>query len=275
MLWHEILTKAERTRISDKTAFREEVQKAVLTVLSQKRCFDSIVFQGGTALRLFHGNPRFSDDIDLVLREGQESYDLSPNLPYMERFVLDNYPFLDSVVSSVGKDARGLQRCVLRTNSHRSAQNLRLHIELASIPSYRNQPRILDFPAIQPAVRVEDAVEILADKVCALALRTYVKGRDLWDIHYLTKERGVEIDWDLVQLKIADYGQEVSKLTDRLEMVAERIRGEGRAIIASELERFLPRHVLDQYRPFGRVLESVLSLLSREGEQGGPGPEDE
>jgi len=44
--------------------FQEEVQKAVLASLSRDEAFNHLVFQGGTALRLFYENPRFSEDSD-------------------------------------------------------------------------------------------------------------------------------------------------------------------------------------------------------------------
>jgi predicted nucleotidyltransferase component of viral defense system len=268
VLWDDVLEKAERMAVQSKRAFQEEVQRAVLAALSQRWSFNSIVLQGGTALRLFHGNPRLSDDIGLVLREGEDHYDLSGSMSSVERFVADTFPFLHSVDSRTSKHDADLQRYVLRTRSDVPEQSLRLHIELAPVPSYRNQPRILEFPPIQPAVRVEDQVEILADKVCALAFRAYLKGRDLWDIHYLTTEKAVGLQWDLVFRKTEDYRKPSPELGDRLETVEARIREEGSVILNTELIRFLPRYVLDQYRQsLDDVLESVLQLISEAGRE--------
>ena len=77
MLWDEIIEKTDRLGVPRKRVFQEEMQKAVLTALAIKGCFNNLVFQGGSALRLFYGNPRFSEDIDLVLKEGGESFELS------------------------------------------------------------------------------------------------------------------------------------------------------------------------------------------------------
>ena len=43
---------------------REELELAVLKPLCESRIGDSLVFKGGTALRLAYGSPRFSDDLD-------------------------------------------------------------------------------------------------------------------------------------------------------------------------------------------------------------------
>lgn len=43
---------------------REEFELSVLKTLCESRIGDSLVFKGGTALRLAYGSPRFSDDLD-------------------------------------------------------------------------------------------------------------------------------------------------------------------------------------------------------------------
>jgi len=264
MLWDEIIEKTDRLGVPRKYIFQEEMQKAVLTALAIKGCFNNLVFQGGTALRLFYGNPRFSEDIDLVLKEGEKDYNLSSLLPQIEQFTHDTFPFLDLVELKTQKTEPDLQRFILTTRSDVPDQNLRVHIELAFFPSYRNSPKILDYPPIQPVVNVEESLEILADKVCALALRPYLKGRDLWDIYYLNKERSIEIEWDLVQKKVQDYKVLVSELEKRFQRAREKIKSEGVSILDNELDRFLPKHVLDQYRSsFDLILASVVELISQ------------
>ena len=293
--------------IQTKMVFREEMQKVVLTALALQGSFTDIVFQGGTALRFFHGNPRFSEDIDLVLdhrdtrREmnDHQMIDMPANvqvdvltdvltraLPGIRQSVRDTFPFITEVEIKTQKNDRDLQRHVLKTHSDNPDHRLRVHIELAAIPSYRNRPRILNFPPVHPAVSVEDVDEILADKVCALALRPYLKGRDLWDIHFLVHDRGVSVDWDLVLKKVGDYrtveyereevsdGREVSdvaKVPDHEEILVqglnkagERIRAEGRSTLGNEMERFLPSNVLESYRSsFDSILETVMEVISK------------
>ena len=263
VLWNEIIDKSDGMGARRRQVFAEEMQKTVLTAMALRGCFDSIVFQGGTALRLFHGNPRFSEDIDLVLVEGVGTFSLAHHMPHVGRYAQDTFPFLDSVETRAQRDDTELQRHVLRTLSEDHEQIVRVHIELASVPSHRNGPRILDFPPIQPAIRVEDTVEILADKVCALAFRPYLKGRDLWDIHYLTEERSIKIEWELVRRKAGDYGESASALIEGLERAGERIREDGMSTLESELVRFLPPQVLENYLPsFGSILGTVLGIIS-------------
>jgi len=46
---------------------REELEIAVLRALFESRIGNSLVFKGGTALRLAYGSPRFSDDLDFSM----------------------------------------------------------------------------------------------------------------------------------------------------------------------------------------------------------------
>jgi len=50
-------------------ALREVLQELVLYSLYQARFFDSVVFYGGTALRIIHGLDRFSEDLDFSVRK--------------------------------------------------------------------------------------------------------------------------------------------------------------------------------------------------------------
>jgi len=263
MMWKEIVEKAANAAGMRKIVFQEEMQKTVLAALALKGCFDSIVFHGGTALRLFYGNPRYSEDIDFVLKEGGKRFDLSVLLPHIERFAHDRFPFLNSVKAAIQKNEPDLQRAILRTHSNDGDRNLRVHIEIASVPSYRSGPKILDLPPLQPAVMVEDPSEILADKVSALALRPYLKGRDLWDIYYLNKERSLDIEWELVRKKVRDYEAPASGLEEGFERVKERIMDEGEAVLDNELQRFLPAQVFRHYRSsYDLILGSVVEIIS-------------
>jgi len=246
-----------------KSVFQEEMQKTILAALSRKGCFKSIVFHGGTALRLFHGNPRFSEDIDLVLKDGIGSFDLAPYSSSIGSLCRDSFPFLETVEVRSQKIGPDLQRYILKASSIDQQQNLKVHIELATIPSYFNGPRILDLPPIQPVIMVEEPFEILADKAKALAFRPYLKGRDLWDIYFLSKERSVVLDRDLVLRKIMDYKEPVQQLGDRLDEVRRRIEMDGRTVLASELERFLPKNVLESYSDhYEDILKCAIEIIS-------------
>jgi predicted nucleotidyltransferase component of viral defense system len=261
MEWSEIVSESERIGTGTKSIMQEELQKAVLTVLSQKGCFQTIVFQGGTALRLFYNNPRFSEDIDLVLRQNIRSFDVSGYFSGLEHICKGRYPFLRHVGVRTQKQDANIQRYIVKAVSDNI--DIRLHIELATIPSYDNTARILNYPPNNPAIRVEEPLEILADKVRALAYRPYLKGRDLWDIHFLMKERSAVLDWDLVKNKVDDYAEPVTELGPRLERKKREIISVGSAVLDKELQRFMPSPILEGYRDgYDKILSDVVDLIS-------------
>ena len=258
MIWEEILNRSDITGVKIHHTFQEDVQKAILTSLSREKAFNDIVFQGGTSLRFFYGNPRFSEDLDFVLRYKKDDFDFTKILIKIKRFVNDVFPFLDEVKISIQKNDSYIQRLILRTFSDISEQKLRIHIELAYIPSYHNQPRILNFPPFNPAVRVEDLSEILADKITAIGGRSYLKGRDIWDIYFLTNEKQISVPWDLVFQKAKDYGDSTDGFKEKLLLARNKIKDNGLSILSNEMRRFLPKMFLDQYKEmFDKIIISV------------------
>lgn len=263
MTWEDVVNSSKKMRMKTYQVFQEGVQKSILTSLSREGVFNKLVFQGGTSLHFFYGNPRFSEDLDFVLRQGINNCDLTPTTSKIQSFIGDVFPYLEDVNVSVQKNNRDLQRFIVRTISNIPEQTLRIHIEVAKVPSYRNQPRILDYPPLNPAVRVEHTSEILADKVTALGNRPYLKGRDIWDIYFLIVEKDISIPWDLVIQKAKDYGNTTAELKKGIITASKRIKGEGVSILSNEMKRFLPKPLLDQY---SEVFDEITTRVAQEVE---------
>ena len=58
-----------------KAALREILQSIVLVGLSRGGFFNKASFYGGTALRIFYGLNRYSEDLDFTLNEKDETFD--------------------------------------------------------------------------------------------------------------------------------------------------------------------------------------------------------
>ncbi len=255
MRWKDIEIRSERENISPKLIFREELQKAILTSFSKEGLFQTIVFQGGTALRLLHDNPRYSEDLDFVLRENQRSVKIANFLKKTKDFIAYSYPFLEEVQTKAESD---FQRYIIKTISDNPEQAVRINIELFDIPSYLNETKILSFPPFQPAVRVEKPEEILVDKVTALSGRKYIKGRDLWDIYFLTEQKDLSVDSTLLLKKIKDYDMDEDDFLNELKNIGLRLEKEGKDILDIELKRFLsPSLYLYYHDDLDTILTSV------------------
>lgn len=160
------------------------------------------------------------------------------------------------------KESEILKRFSLRATGGPLSRKVVVNIVLANVPSYMPRTAHLEFPPFNPMVRVEAPEEILADKVVACALRTYIKGRDLWDIHYLTFEKGLTFPVKLVVQKALDYESTARELAEKLKKAAGKVREEGRESILSEMPRFLAKHEAELLpAQASEVAAGVASLL--------------
>ena len=68
----------------ERNALKEVVQEVALCGLSRAGFFKSAAFYGGTALRIFYGLDRFSEDLDFSLIAPDPSFDLKAYFPILE-----------------------------------------------------------------------------------------------------------------------------------------------------------------------------------------------
>lgn len=70
-----------------KNAMKEVMQEVVLCGLSRAGFFKRTAFYGGTALRIFYGLDRFSEDLDFSLMTEEPDFNLSEYFPVLEKEV--------------------------------------------------------------------------------------------------------------------------------------------------------------------------------------------
>lgn len=75
---------APRTRADYESALREIVQELALLGLWRSKFYEHAAFYGGTALRIFHGLRRFSEDLDFSLLKPDATFDPHPYLRAVE-----------------------------------------------------------------------------------------------------------------------------------------------------------------------------------------------
>lgn len=237
---------------------KELLHYDILFALDQDGLLDKLTFQGGTALRLCYGAPRFSEDLDFVGGYDFKKEDLESLKPCIEAYLKKRYDLAVSVkepkILEETLDERGIKinKWQIRIVTHPERPDFpkqMIKIEIANIPAYTREPRPLqanyDFLLdgySDTLVMVETLDEIFADKLISLVnCQVYVRHRDIWDLHWL-KQQGASFQLALIQQKIADY-----KITDYLEKV-EDFRQRSKDIIHGEafklqMSGFLPEDV--------------------------------
>ena len=82
----QMLNQHESATLSGKkNSIKEVVQEIMLCGLSRADFFHSAAFYGGTALRIFHGLDRFSEDLDFSLVAPDPDFRLDAYLPILEK----------------------------------------------------------------------------------------------------------------------------------------------------------------------------------------------
>ena len=180
-----------------------------------------MVFQGGTALRLCYGSPRFSEDLDFCGGANFNPQVLQGFGARIEQMIARKYKLNSRVkepkLRQGGGDKKvGVWRYWLIVEVRPDKRDLphqRVKVEVANVEAHTSAPRTLarNYSVLADGydstfVRVETLEEIVADKLIALAdAHKYIRYRDIWDLGWMQMQ-GAELNEELVRAKIVDYG---------------------------------------------------------------------
>lgn len=202
-----------KTLEDKKHAIKEVLQEVVLAGLSKTDFFTHAAFYGGTALRIFYGMDRFSEDLDFSLLVADDTFDISEyfkpisdavNSLGLNFEVLKKEKTVNSNIDSAFIKGN-TKETLITIYSSSSDSRLIIHNEKIIIkfevdvnpPLYAHTEikfRLLPFPY---QVRVYDASSLFAGKIHAVIARSWknrIKGRDLYDfVYYLSLETKVNL----------------------------------------------------------------------------------
>jgi hypothetical protein len=196
-----------------KDALRQVIQEITLLALGRAGFFSRAAFYGGTALRIFHGLERFSEDLDFSLTEPDSSFDLGVYLPFV-RDELMSFGFDMDVEQRIKTGVTAIQSAFIKGGTlvnlvkitaatppvpgvPQNAQ-LRIKLEIDTDPPAGAQYEIkYRLRPIAHSVRLYDKPSLFAGKMHALLCRNWkqrVKGRDFYDyVWYLANEIPVNL----------------------------------------------------------------------------------
>ena len=219
-----------------KNAIKEVLQEVVLAGLSKTDFFTHAAFYGGTALRIFYGMDRFSEDLDFSLLVADDTFDINKYSKPISNIV--NSLGLNFEVSKKDKlndsniDSAFIKGNIRETlitiypdsvDSNQIINNEKIIIKFevdVNPPKYADTEvkyRLLPFPY---QVRVYDQKSLFAGKIHAVIARSWknrVKGRDLYDyIYYLSLDTKVNLKHLEARLKQTKTIEEEINLTREL-----------------------------------------------------------
>ena len=204
-----------KNHLEEDHAIREILQELALYGLWRAGFFDVAAFQGGTSLRILHGMPRFSEDLDFILKTPDLSFSWSKYLSGMlacfaefglKSEILNKEKMDQRIKKALIKDnsiGKQLNLSFYRTNPKRK-QKIKLEIDVDPPSNSYFENSFLDFP-LDFEVCHQDLASNFALKIHAMLCRPYLKGRDWYDFSWYVKNK-IQPNLPLLQAALYQWG---------------------------------------------------------------------
>jgi predicted nucleotidyltransferase component of viral defense system len=261
----------------------ETLQLILLDNLYAQSGSQDIIFQGGTALRWVYGGMRFSEDLDFVTSLPAENIDkiLTKTLKKMESGCIAQFgPGISEQKIKSRRKSSTQVLFIYRPDGQRERIAVKLEFEklktghqpefekfvLKDLPSVTRiiTSGELVLPYTSSIILVETPEEILSDKIRALYERQYIKGRDIYDVWWLTKKLEISPQWALTHNKFGMYQAPFVAAREADFFQKKKNVPTITAAIESDLTRFIPQNIYALHRGvnFGEFLNTLKEVTS-------------
>jgi len=186
------------TQQDQDNALKEIIQKIALCGLWRAKFFEKAAFYGGTALRIFYGLDRFSEDLDFSLLQPDPSIQLTPYYHAIKK-ECELYGFDVVITEKKKQEKTPIQSAFLKTNTilndliitSDSHKQLKIKLEIDTLPPnlFETETQYLLQP-IEFFVKTYTIPNLFAGKMHAILCRSWktrVKGRDWYDLIFYIK----------------------------------------------------------------------------------------
>lgn len=193
-------TYALNTIEDEEHALKEILQEIALYGLANANFFKEAIFHGGSALRILYGLPRFSEDLDFLLKNPNPEFNWEP---YMDAIstTCKQYGVRSEIIDK-NRVNNTVKKMFLKDNSigkiinlsfvHYPAKKLAIKFEIDTNPPLGSnlELKFLEFP-LDYSIVAQDLSSSFAGKCHALLCREYVKGRDWYDFAWYVAKKVV------------------------------------------------------------------------------------
>lgn len=262
------------------SALREIMQEITLAGLSRTDFFEKAAFYGGTALRIFYGLDRYSEDLDFSLLKPDSNFSIEPYF----KAVIDEFKSLGLTVSIKEKkktkqtaiDSAFLKaetiwqeivlEDIIKEIGVRSNKTLKIKIEVDRQPplNFKTEEKLLLRP-FSFYVKCFTKPSLFAGKMHALLFRKWknrVKGRDWYDLEWYIK-KGIPLDVNhfLARAKDTNDWQDDRISNEQIiELLDTKIKSVSFSSIKEDVVRFIKNDdVLNIWSPeyFKDLIEKI------------------
>lgn len=205
-----------KTEIEEENALKEITQEIGLMALSRSGFFKRAEFHGGTALRVFYGLERFSEDLDFALLEPDPKFHLLKYLGNMkEEFLAFGY---EIEIQNRSQASKTIQKAFLKDQSIGKVLNLeyqkpnhvrkkiriKFEVDINPPQGTKTEIKFCDFPMPFSLV-AKDLSSSFSGKLHALLCRYYIKGRDWYDFNWYVRQQ-CPINYELLSSALNQVG---------------------------------------------------------------------
>jgi predicted nucleotidyltransferase component of viral defense system len=259
-----------KNNLQAEQALREIMQEIALAGLQRSGFFEKAAFYGGTALRIFHGLPRFSEDLDFSLLEAIPGFSLQPYLDDMLKqfealgmqvtIMEKNKVKKTNIDSAFLKAATTWNELVLKgiipqeKTPLRPEIKIKLQVDTKPPPGFNTEEKLLLKP-FSFYVKCFSLPDLFAGKVHALLFRKWqnrVKGRDWFDLEWYI-QKGIPLHLQHLKARAIDSGDwKENSLTRKelLQLLDKKIDSVSFNNIREDIVKFIPdAQVLDLWSP--------------------------
>lgn len=248
-----------KTQAEVEQALREIMQEIALAGLQRSGFFEKAAFYGGTALRLFYGLDRFSEDLDFSLLEVNPDFSLKP---YLEGIITE-FSALGmqvSVKEKVKTKQTNIDSAFLKSDTVwkelvlegvvpqagigiRPGIQIKIEVDTHPPLGFETEEKLLLKP-FSFYVKCFKLPDLFAGKMHALLFRKWkqrVKGRDWYDMEWYIK-KGVPLHLDHFLLRTRNSGDWDEKTITQnkfTQLIEDKITNVSFKAIREDIVRFI------------------------------------
>lgn len=227
-------------------ALKATIQEITLAGLARAHFFEKAAFYGGTALRIFYGLPRFSEDLDFTLLSEQHDFSLKSYFNSVSE-TLGSFG-LEVEIEEIDKKIKtDVDSAFLKANTKihflkieagkkfadkiQSNKKISVKFEVDTTPplGFETEVKVLP-PPITSSVKVLKPAYLFAGKMHAILFRkwkTRVKGRDFYDfLWYLGQKTPLNLGYLEVKMRDGKVWKEQRNMTreDLMKILEAKIK---------------------------------------------------
>jgi len=222
-----------RSQTTMDNIIREYIQHLFLSFLYQEKRSESLLFKGGTALRLVWRSPRFSEDLDFTGSKMSISQIESLMEGALEK--IESEGIKTNIEES--KKTSGGYLAIFHFETDEYESGIQIEVSLRAEPKEAGVAALIQSDLLPPYTLIHlDEKRLVGEKIQACLTRA--KARDFYDLYFMIRSR----------MAFREIFSKDKTLKTKLLMAIEQ----SKLDIRSELKRFLPMNqhmLLKRFKP--------------------------